>query len=136
MQGIVRVGTLYLESDLNDLHQRTRRIEVLTAQLSFGMLAVVYLLTSLLVRTITRPIELLAVLRARLQSQRIFITRPLIGGKELQHLALDFNQMLQEIQKREHALVEQTTHWSCAWRSAQENSNRRSLKSEKRTVTA
>ena len=41
MQGIVRVGTLYLESDLNDLHRRTRRIEVLTAQLSFGMLAVV-----------------------------------------------------------------------------------------------
>jgi len=60
MQGIARVGTLYLESDLNDLHERTRRIEFLTAQLSLAMLAVVYLLTSLLVRSITRPIELLA----------------------------------------------------------------------------
>src|SRR5258707_607561 len=106
-QGIVRVGTLYLESDLNDLHQRTRRIEVLTAQLSFGMLAVVYLLTSLLVRTITRPIELLAGLTRTIAIAKEYSLRaPLIGGKELQHLALDFNQMLQEIQKREHALVE------------------------------
>ena len=106
-QGIVRVGTLYLESDLNDLHQRTRRIEVLTAQLSFGMLAVVYLLTSLLVRTITRPIELLAGLTRTMAIAKEYSLRaPLVGGKELQHLALDFNQMLQEIQKREHALVE------------------------------
>jgi len=34
--------------------------------------------------------------------------------------------MLQEIQKREHALVEANDRrWSCAWRRAQENSNRR-----------
>ena len=107
MQGIVRVGTLYLESDLNDLHERTRRIEFLTAQLSLGMLVVVYPLTSLLVRTITRPIELLAGLTRTIAIAKEYSLRaPLVGGKELQHLALDFNQMLQEIQKREHALVE------------------------------
>jgi len=107
MQGIARVGTLYLESDLNDLHERTRRIEFLTAEVSFGMLAVVYLLTSLLVRTITRPIELLAGLTRTIAIAKEYSLRaPLVGGQELQHLALDFNQMLQEIQKREHALVE------------------------------
>jgi len=107
MQGIARVGTLYLESDLNDLHERTRRIEFLTAEVSFGMLAVVYLLTSLLVRTITRPIELLAGLTRTIAIAKEYSLRaPMMGGMELQHLALDFNQMLQEIQKREHALVE------------------------------
>jgi len=107
MQGIERVGTLYLESDLNDLHEKTREIELLTAQVSFGMLAVVYLLTSLLVRTITRPIELLAGLTRTIAIAKEYSLRaPLVGGKELQHLALDFNQMLQEIQKREYALVE------------------------------
>src|SRR5437660_9042010 len=55
-----RVGTVYLELDLNDLHERTSRIAWLTAKVASGMLLVVYLLTSFLVRSITRPIEQLA----------------------------------------------------------------------------
>jgi two-component system, sensor histidine kinase and response regulator len=107
MQGTTRVGTLYLESDLKDLHERTKRIESLTLKVSLGMLAVVYLVTSLLVRSITRPIEQLSALTRTIAIAKEYRLRaPLYSGKELRILALDFNQMLQEIQKRERALVE------------------------------
>src|SRR5215475_1985914 len=60
MLGDKRLGTVYLESDLTDLHVRTKRIETLTAEVFAGMLLLVYLITSFLVRSITRPIEQLA----------------------------------------------------------------------------
>ncbi|HLK04599.1 MAG TPA: PAS domain S-box protein [Candidatus Acidoferrum sp.] len=102
-----RIGTLYLESDLADLHERSKRIELLTAQVAVGMLLVVYLITTLLVRSITRPIERLAGLTRTIAIAKEYGVRaPLDGALELKHLAFDFNQMLQEIQKREQALVE------------------------------
>ena len=107
MLGEKRIGTLYLESDLTDLQERTKRIESLTAKVALGMLLIVYLITTLLVRSITRPIETLAGLTRTIALAKEYGLRaPLVGGKELRHLALDFNQMLQEIQKREQALVE------------------------------
>ncbi len=105
--GEKRIGTLYLESDLADLQERTKRIELLTAKVALGMLLIVYLITTLLVRSITRPIERLAGLTRTIALAKEYGLRaPLAGGRELRHLALDFNQMLQEIQKREQALLE------------------------------
>ena len=102
-----RIGTLYLESDLTDLQERTKRIEQLTAEVALGMLLIVYLITTLLVRSITRPIERLAGLTRTIALAKEYGLRaPLTGGKELQYLAHDFNQMLQEIEKREQALIE------------------------------
>ncbi len=102
-----RLGTVYLESDLNDLHARTRRIETLTAEVAFGMLGLACLVALWLSRSITRPIEQLAALTRSIAIAREYDARaPLLGAKELQYLAVDFNHMLAEIQKREHALVE------------------------------
>ena len=102
-----RLGAVYLESDLDDLHTRTRRIEMLSGEVALGMLLFVYLVTLLLARSITRPIEQLAALTRSIAIAREYDARaPLLGAKELQHLAVDFNHMLGEIQKREHALVE------------------------------
>ena len=102
-----RLGTVYLESDLTDLHARTKRIETLTAKVALGMLAFVCLMTLLLAHSITRPIEQLAALTRSIAIAKEYHARaPLLGAKELQYLAVDFNHMLAEIQKREHALVE------------------------------
>src|ERR1051325_10945398 len=82
-----RLGTLYLESDLKDLRGRTRQVEFLTAKVALGMLLVVYLVTSLLVRSITRPIERLAALtRTIAMAKEYGLRAPLQGGRELRHL--------------------------------------------------
>src|SRR5262249_52483454 len=102
-----RIGSLYLESDLRDLHERIARFEKLTALVALGMLVFVYLVTILLLRSITRPIEQLAALTRTIAIAKEYGLRaPLLGGRELRQLAVDFNQMLTEIEKREQALVE------------------------------
>ncbi len=102
-----RLGTIYIESDLNDLHERIRRIELLAVKVLLGMLVLEYLITTFLVRSITRPIEMLAALTRTIAIAKEYGLRaPLLGGRELRHLAIDFNQMLSEIQRSEKALME------------------------------
>jgi two-component system, sensor histidine kinase and response regulator len=102
-----RVGTIYLETDLKDLLQRTSQFELLTIKVGLIMLLLVYIVTSVLVRSITQPIEKLAALTRTIAIAREYGLRaPLIGGRELRYLAADFNQMLSEIQRNERALME------------------------------
>ncbi|MBS1841420.1 MAG: PAS domain S-box protein [Acidobacteria bacterium] len=102
-----RIGTIYLESDLKDLRERISRFEILTAKVAAGMLLLVYLVTTFLARSITRPIERLAALTRTIAMAKEYGFRaPLIGARELRHLAVDFNQMLGEIQRSERALME------------------------------
>ncbi|HWZ98546.1 MAG TPA: PAS domain S-box protein [Candidatus Dormibacteraeota bacterium] len=102
-----RLGSLYLEADLIDLHERISHFEELTALVAVGMLMFVYLLTTFLVRSITRPIETLAALTRTIAIAKEYGLRaPLLGGSELRQLAVDFNHMLSEIQRSEQALVE------------------------------
>jgi two-component system, sensor histidine kinase and response regulator len=101
------VGALYLESGLADLQQRLHRFEQLTAAIAIGSLLLVYLLTAALQRGITKPIQELAAIARSIALEKCYSLRaPTLSGRELRQLSADFNQMLDEIERRDAALNE------------------------------
>src|SRR5260370_8836973 len=101
------LGQLYLESDLTDLRERLRRFEQLTALIALGSLLIVYLLTALLQRGITKPIQNLAAIARSFAAEKCDSLRaPVLAGGELRQLGVDFNHMLDEIERRDSALSE------------------------------
>lgn len=102
-----RMGWLYLESDITDLQERLRRFEQLTTLIALGSLLVVYLLTAMLQRGITRPIQDLAAIARSIAGEKSYSLRaPRLSGRELRQLGADFNHMLDEIEQRDAALNE------------------------------
>ena len=102
-----QVGSLYLESGLADLQARLWRFGQLTAIIALGSLLLVYVLTAALQRGITRPIQDLAAIARSIAVERTYTMRaPPLAGQELRQLGADFNQMLDEIQRRDEALNE------------------------------
>ena len=101
------LGWLYLESDITDLRERLQRFEQLTAFIALISLLVVYLLTAMLQRGITRPIQNLAAIARSIAIEKSYSLRaPLLSGRELRQLGADFNHMLDEIERRDAALNE------------------------------
>jgi PAS domain S-box-containing protein len=101
------VGSLYLESGLSDLRERLRRFEQLTALIAMGSLLFVYLLTTVLQRGITKPIQNLAAIARSIAAEKSYSVRaPPLSGRELRQLGADFNHMLDEIARRDEALNE------------------------------
>ena len=101
------VGALYLESGLEDLKERLRHFEQLTAFIAMGSLLVVYLLTAALQRGITGPIQNLAAMARSIAAEKSYSLRaPPLSGRELRQLGADFNHMLDEIERRDAALNE------------------------------
>jgi PAS domain S-box-containing protein len=102
-----QVGSLYLESGLADMRERLWRFEQLTVAIALGSLLLVYVLTAALQRGITRPIQDLATIARSIAVERTYTLRaPPLAGQELRQLGDDFNQMLDEIQRRDEALNE------------------------------
>ena len=101
------VGSLYLESGLVDLQARLHRFEQMTALIALVSLLLVYLLTALLHRGITRPIQNLAAIARSIAVEKSYSLRaPPLSGRELRQLSADFNHMLDEIERRDSALNE------------------------------
>jgi two-component system sensor histidine kinase/response regulator len=101
------VGALYLESGLEDLQERLRHFEQLTALIAMGSLLVVYLLTAALQRGITGPIQNLAAMARSIATEKSYSLRaPPLSGREFRQLGADFNHMLDEIERRDAALNE------------------------------
>src|SRR5258705_370672 len=101
------LGSLYLEKDLEDLQERTRRSLQLTAFIAGLSLLVVYFLTSTLQRSVTGPITQLAQIVRWIAMEKNYLLRaPPLAGKELNQLGADFNHMLEEIARRDAALTE------------------------------
>src|SRR5882762_5875311 len=101
------VGSLYLEKDLEDLQERTRRSLQLTAFIAGLSLLVVYFLTSTLQRSVTGPITQLAQIVRWIAMEKNYLLRaPPLAGKELNQLGADFNHMLEEIAQRDAALTD------------------------------
>ena len=99
------LGSLYLEKDLEDLQQRTRRSLQLTALIAGLSLLVVYFLTATLQRSVTGPITQLAeIVRWIAMEKNYSLRAPPLAGKELRQLGADFNHMLEEIAQRDAAL--------------------------------
>ena len=100
------VGLLYLEAGRSDLLERRQRFENLTALIATASLLIVYFLTAALQKSITGPIEILArVARSIATGQTYSLRAPVLPGKELRQLSVDFNQMLVEMERRDAALT-------------------------------
>jgi PAS domain S-box-containing protein len=101
------VGTLYLEVGLEDLRKRGRLFGELTAGVAAASLLLVYFLSSGLQRSISGPILELAGLARTVASTRRYSERSReLPGRELGQLSADFNNMLEEIERREAELQE------------------------------
>ena len=102
-----RLGSIYLDSDITDLQERLRRFEQLTMLLAMGSLLAVYFLTAALQRGITTPIQVLAAVARSITNKKIYTLRaPPVTGRELRQLSADFNDMLEQIERRDAALQE------------------------------
>ena len=102
-----KVGSLYLEKDLDDLQGLRRASQQITVLIAAASLLLVYFLTSILQRSITGPIIKLAEIARWIATEGTYSLRaPTLAGKELRQLGADFNHMLQEISRRDAALIE------------------------------
>jgi two-component system sensor histidine kinase/response regulator len=101
------LGKILVESDLQELHGRTVLYAKVTAAIAAGALLTVYFLTVLLGRGVTGPMQRLAQIARNVAEKSDYSLRaPPLPGRELGQLSADFNHMLDEISKRDAALVE------------------------------
>ena len=100
-------GTVYLESDLDELHQRVTRFfwMILAILLSTAVLALA--LASRLQRVISEPVAHLADIARRVSQKKDYTVRAVkIADDDLGQLIDTFNAMLAEIQSRDRALLD------------------------------
>lgn len=98
-------GTVFLESDLDELHQREVRYAGIIILFMAASFVVTLFLSSLLQRVITRPIfDLAETARAVTAEKNYSVRVAKYGRDELGQLVDSFNEMLGEIQDRDSKL--------------------------------
>jgi len=101
------IGALSLESGIEDIREERRALARLVIPLFAGALVLIGVLTALLQRAVTVPIETLASLARKVTNDDVYSLRALPrGGKELRNLAQDFNHMLEAVERRDKELRE------------------------------
>jgi signal transduction histidine kinase/DNA-binding response OmpR family regulator len=99
------LGTVYLQSDLQDLYGRLKRYSLLFLLVMLGCSWVAFALAWRLQRLISRPLRELVGMVKRISSARDYSLRvPVHSRDELGALMLGFNNMLAEIEKRDEEL--------------------------------
>jgi signal transduction histidine kinase/DNA-binding response OmpR family regulator len=102
------IGGVYIESGLDELHDRLQRLVSIIAVVLVGTLGVAFLLSSKLQRLISSPVlRLTEVTRAVSRDRNYGIRVEKAGQDEVGVLIDGFNQMLSEIQRRDLQLVDQ-----------------------------
>jgi signal transduction histidine kinase/DNA-binding response OmpR family regulator len=100
------VGTIYIEDDLNDVHDRMVHFAWTASVMVLVCIFVVYILAMRLRQTIARPIYDLAEIARHVASGNNYSLRaPGGSGGELGQLSADFNYMLGEIERRDSELM-------------------------------
>jgi signal transduction histidine kinase/ActR/RegA family two-component response regulator/HAMP domain-containing protein len=100
------IGSIYLKSDLTELHVRLERYAATFVLLTLVSLAATYLLASRLQRIISRPIAHLAETARTVSAEKNYSIRARKeSADELGQLIDGFNEMLGQIQKRDNALM-------------------------------
>jgi PAS domain S-box-containing protein len=99
------IGTIFIEADLEDLHDRTIRFIEIAALVSLASLVVAFLLSSRLQRVISGPIAELADTATSVSTHGNYSIRATKrGNDEIGLLFEQFNLMLEGIQQRDLAL--------------------------------
>jgi two-component system sensor histidine kinase/response regulator len=100
-----RIGAIYLEASLDDLHQQQRDSLILRIPAFLLALLFVYLLTFLLRGSLTGPIQqLVGVAREVAAGKNYSLRAPDLGGAELGQFGEDFNHMLTVIEEANQEL--------------------------------
>jgi PAS domain S-box-containing protein len=109
-----RVGTLYIASDLRDLHARLKGSAQFVAVILLVCLIVAFILSSWLQRSISDPIVELARVAGEVSQHKDYAVRAVAGrfraGDEIGELVVGFNSMLAEIEQRDDRLLLVQTH--------------------------
>ena len=101
-----KLGTVYIQSDLNDLNSRIRMFGLIVAIVLIGSLVITYLLTTRLQRLVSGPILHLAEIESQVSRERNYSIRAVReSNDELGQLIDGFNEMLEQIQLRDAELT-------------------------------
>lgn len=102
-----KIGTVYLRSDMDIIHDRLIRLLGIVAVVLTASLLVTFILSAQLQRIITDPLLRLSAIARQISTEKNYSVRVIGKGKdELGNLISDFNTMLDEIQLRDSELVE------------------------------
>src|SRR3984893_2221882 len=100
------VGTIYIEDDLNDVHDRMTHFAWTSSIMVVACLFFVYLLSLRLRQKIARPVyELAAIARQVASGNNYSLRAPEGPGGELGQLGEDFNYIVTEIERRDAELM-------------------------------
>jgi len=101
-----RLGTIYIESNVEELADRRRTYIFILALLTLGSLALALLLASQLQKVVSRPIIHLAEVETRVSQEKDFSLRAIKEADDELGLLIDgFNDMLVQIQSRDAELT-------------------------------
>jgi len=101
------VGSIYVESDLDELYARLRREIAIVAGIIVASLGVAYALSSRLQKLISGPLLRLADAARTVSKQKNYTVRVRRDGNDELGLLIDgFNEMLEQIQQRDDVLRE------------------------------
>jgi len=107
----VKIGSIYLQSDLEDLHNEMAFVIVSLAMAMLGSLVMAFLLSSRLERSISDPIIQLADTAKRVSERSDYRVRvPQSSQDEIGTLAMSFNQMLDQIELRDREVHNHREH--------------------------
>jgi C4-dicarboxylate-specific signal transduction histidine kinase len=100
-----RIGTVFLQSDLQGLRSRVKGNAIITALVMLAAAGIAFLLSARLQRVISDPITDLAAIAVQIAQDKNFSVRALKrSDDELGRLVEGFNEMLTQIQARDLAL--------------------------------
>ncbi len=99
------IGTVYVESDLEEFHEEWTSHVRIAAVIVLGALAMTFFISSRLQRLISTPLLRLAQIARAVSTEKNFqIRAEKAGNDEVGLLIDDFNEMLGQIQERDHQL--------------------------------
>ena len=105
-----RLGTLYLKSDLRELDDRLRVDAMVVLLAILGSIVVAFALSTWLQRRIAQPVLTLAGVARSISERKDYSVRAkAVGDDEVGVLAAAFDEMLDEIQKREKEIRQLNT---------------------------
>lgn len=102
-----QLGTLYLKSDLGAMNERLRLYTIVVGFVLTASFLLTFLLVKFLQKSISEPIIVLAQTAETVSNKHDFTVRAVkMGNDELGTLTNAFNEMLEQIQLRDHTLRE------------------------------